>query len=203
MEADVHLIYSLLLTRNRFFISSVVQHFTQYNFQMSHNVRMQNDKILHLLQEYRDLANMNFRFKEKQRPRLYVSSRASKLCDYPMNEVLCADQLYPQWKPELIDTIVKCLTPQNIRVHLAAKAYESVANETERWYDTKYKKERIPAEIIDMWENAGYNSEFHLPAKNEFIPSRLNIKPRDDNVIGYYFIYVHTCTTHTHARVYI
>lgn len=143
------------------------------------------------------MANVNFRFKEKQQPRLYVSSRASKMWDYPMNEVLCGDQLYPQWKPELIDTIMKCLTPQNIRVHVVAKAYESTANEAERWYGTKYKKEPISAEVIDKWDNAGCNSEFHLPAKNEFIPSRLDIKPRDDNVIGYCSVCIHT---HTHAR---
>ncbi|XP_032664480.1 insulin-degrading enzyme isoform X2 [Odontomachus brunneus] len=132
--------------------------------------------------EYRDLASVNFRFMEKQQPRSYVSSRVTGLWDYPMNEILCGDCLFPQWKPELIDTIVNCLTPQNIRVHVVAKAYENVANETERWYGTKYKKESISAGTIDMWENAGYNSEFHLPAKNEFIPSRLDLKPRDDNV---------------------
>lgn len=160
------------------------------NFLMSHNMWIQNGGISRLLQEYRDLANVNFRFMEKQQPRSYVSSRVTGLWDYPMNEILCGDCLFPQWKPELIDTIVNCLTPQNIRVHVVAKAYENIANETERWYSTKYKKERISTRIIDMWEDAGYNSEFHLPAKNEFIPSRLDLKPRDDNVIGYYFIYI-------------
>ncbi|XP_014470958.1 PREDICTED: insulin-degrading enzyme isoform X1 [Dinoponera quadriceps] len=146
------------------------------------NMLKKQGPIEWIYNEYRDLANVNFRFTEKQQPRLYASSRVSGLWDYPMNEVLCADRLFPQWKPDLIDTIVKCLTPQNIRVHVVAKACEGTANETEHWYGTKYKKEKISAEVIDMWENAGYNSELHLPARNEFIPSRLDIKPRDENV---------------------
>lgn len=120
---------------------------------------------------------------EKRPPRTYVTSKVQALQEYPMNEVLYADRLFTQWRSDLINWIMEYLTPQNIRIHVVAKAYENLANEIEYWYGTKYKKEKIPAEIIDTWENAGYNSELKLPAKNEFLPTRLDTKPRiTDNV---------------------
>lgn len=131
--------------------------------------------ILHL-QEYRDIANMNFRFKEKFSPRNYVSSTVQSLQEYPMNDVLCAEYVFPEWRPDLIEQIMEYLTPQNVRIHVVAKAYESIANETEIWYGTKYKKEKISKETMNMWNKAGYSTDLKLPPKNEFIATTFDIK---------------------------
>ncbi|XP_012215276.2 insulin-degrading enzyme isoform X1 [Linepithema humile] len=132
--------------------------------------------------EYNDIANMNFRFKEKFSPRSYVTSVVQALQEFPMNEVLCAEYIYTEWRPDLIDEVMKYLTPKNIRIHVVAKAYESIANETESWYGTKYKKEKIPADIISMWENVSDNPDLQLPSKNEFIATKFDIKSNETNV---------------------
>lgn len=134
------------------------------------------------LQEYRDIANMNFRFKEKSSPRNYVNSIVQALQEYPMNEVLCAERTFPEWRPDIINQIMEYLTPQKIRVHVVGKMYENIANETESWYGIKYKKEKIPTDIISMWENVSDNSDLQLPPKNEFIATKFDIKP-EANVI--------------------
>jgi len=137
--------------------------------------RIWSNIILHL-QEYRDIANMNFRFKEKTLPRSYVNSVVQSLQEYPMNEVLCAERIFTEWRPDLINEIMGHLTSQNIRIQVAAKIYEDIATETEKWYGTKYKKEAIPMEIINKWENAIGNSDLQLPEKNEFIATKFDIK---------------------------
>lgn len=119
---------------------------------------------------------MNFRFKEKSSPRNYVSSIVQSLQEYPMNDVLCAEHVFPEWRPDLIEQIMKYLTPQNVRIHVVAKAYENIANETEIWYGTKYKKEKLSKEIMDMWNQAGYSTDLKLPSKNEFIANMFDIK---------------------------
>ncbi|XP_011268023.1 insulin-degrading enzyme isoform X2 [Camponotus floridanus] len=132
--------------------------------------------------EYRDIANMNFRFKEKSSPRNYVNSIVQALQEYPMNEVLCAEHTFPKWRPDIINQIMEYLTPHNIRVHVVGKIYENIADETENWYGTKYKKEKIPTDIINMWENVSDNSDLQFPPKNEFIATKFDIKPHEANV---------------------
>ena len=119
---------------------------------------------------------MNFRFKEKNSPRNYVSSTVQALQEFPINEVLSAPRLFSEWRPELIDLVIGYLTPQNIRIQVVAQAFEEIATEVEPWYQTKFKKEKIPSNIIERWSNVGLNSDLTLPAKNEFIPTEFDIK---------------------------
>ncbi|XP_076297777.1 insulin degrading metalloproteinase isoform X2 [Lasioglossum baleicum] len=130
--------------------------------------------------EYRDIADMNFRFKEKESPLKYVLELVCCIQDYPMEEVLVAENLFMSWEPDLIESIMKYLVPEKVRIHVVGQLYENICNETERWYGTKFKKEKIPKSIIDKWSNAGCNSDLKLPPKNEFIPKRFDIKPAEN-----------------------
>lgn len=122
---------------------------------------------------------MNFRFKEKSSPRSYVSSTVRHLQEYPIEEVLSAPRLFTEWRPDLINDLAQYLVPEKIRVQVVAKAYEAEANSVESWYGTKYKKEKIPDEVIKKWNNAELNESFYLPEKNEFVPTKFEIKPNE------------------------
>ena len=140
------------------------------------------------LQEYKDIDNINFRFKEKSSPRTYVKFLVRALQEFPMNEVLCAHLVNPEWRPDLIEEIMRYLIPQNVRIHIAAKIYENIANEIESWYGTKYKKVKISKEIMDTWNSPGFNDDLKLPLKNEFIATTFDIKPQTNvikNIIFY------------------
>ncbi|XP_011877957.1 PREDICTED: insulin-degrading enzyme isoform X2 [Vollenhovia emeryi] len=153
-------------------IEDIVQLMFQYI-----NMLKRKDPIKWIYDEYKDIANINFRFKEKFPPRCYVTCIVQMLQEYPMNDVLCAQTVFPEWRPDLIEEIMKYLVPENIRIHVVAKAYENIADETEKWYGTKYKKVKISKETMDMWKHAGYNNDLRLPSKNEFIASTFDIKP--------------------------
>ncbi|XP_015602966.1 insulin-degrading enzyme isoform X2 [Cephus cinctus] len=146
------------------------------------NMLKKEGPVKWIFEEYRDIAEMNFRFKEKSSPRSYVYATVQTLQEYPMEEVLSAPQLYTEWNPELINLVVDHLTPQNIRVQVVGKQFENIATESEYWYGTKYKKEKISEDIISKWSNAGLNKDLRLPMKNEFIPTRFDIKAHESEV---------------------
>jgi len=106
------------------------------------------------------------------------------------------------WKPELIAEVLSKLTPDNCRfaskigkfrlydkivyfhrVGIVSKKYESVADQTEKWYGTKYKIEEISTELMKKWQDSVPSNELQIPGRNEFIPSNLELFPKDDNVI--------------------
>ncbi|XP_076624911.1 insulin degrading metalloproteinase isoform X1 [Colletes latitarsis] len=146
------------------------------------NMLKKHGPVEWIYNEYRDIANMNFQFKEKYSPTVYVTNLVTNLQEYTMEEVLVGEQLIPLWKPDLIKEIMEYLTPEKIRINVIGQIYESVADETEKWYGTKFKREKIPQNIINSWMNAGYNPELKLPIKNEFIPEKFDIKSAENNI---------------------
>ncbi|XP_076245093.1 insulin degrading metalloproteinase isoform X2 [Calliopsis andreniformis] len=144
------------------------------------NMLKKHGPVEWIYNEYADIADMNFRFKEKSSPSNYVSYLVQKVQCYPMEDVLIAENLYLSWEPDLINWVISQLIPDNIRINVIGKLFEDIANETEKWYGTKYKKEKIPENIINMWCNAGYSSDLKLPEKNEFIPEKFDIKSAEN-----------------------
>ncbi|XP_078036268.1 insulin degrading metalloproteinase isoform X2 [Augochlora pura] len=148
------------------------------------NMLKKHGPVEWIYNEYKDIAEMNFRFMEKMPPKKYVIHLVSCVQDYPMEEILVAGNIFMTWDPKLIESIMKYLVPEKVRIHVIGQLYESISNETEKWYGTKFKKEKIPKSTIEQWSNAGYNPDLQLPQKNEFIPKRFDIKSAE-NVTKY------------------
>ncbi|KAJ8025523.1 Insulin-degrading enzyme [Holothuria leucospilota] len=126
-------------------------------------------------EECRDLDAMKFRFKDKERASAYVTKLCHQLHFYPMNEVLFAPYCMDEYKPELIEMILSLLTPDNIRVACISQSFQGKTDEVEKWYGTEYRLCQIPEETIERWKNIGLNRKFHLPGRNEFIPTNFDI----------------------------
>ncbi|XP_041476883.1 insulin-degrading enzyme-like isoform X1 [Lytechinus variegatus] len=129
--------------------------------------------------ECRDLDAMRFRFKDKERPSGYVTKVAHLLHDYPMDEVLSASYLMPEFKPDVITEILERLTPENIRVAVVSKSFEGKTDKVEKWYGTEYSIRNIEPSLIKRWDEAGLNEKFSLPPRNEFIPTNFELAPRE------------------------
>ncbi|XP_052226154.1 insulin-degrading enzyme-like isoform X2 [Dreissena polymorpha] len=132
-----------------------------------------------IFQECADLGAMQFRFKDKERPRNYTSALSGILMDYPMEEVLCAQYLQSEFKPDLINMVLDKLLPSNMRVSVVAKKFAGQTEKTEAWYGTDYKLEKIPADKIKTWENCGLHEALSLPEVNEFIPTNFDLVPQE------------------------
>ncbi|TKC52014.1 hypothetical protein EI555_005714 [Monodon monoceros] len=94
---------------------------------------------------------------------------------YPLEEVLTAEYLLEEFRPDLIEMVLDKLRPENVRVAIVSKSFEGKTDCTEEWYGTQYKQEAIPHEVIKKWQNADLNGKFKLPTKNEFIPTNFEI----------------------------
>ncbi|KYN28454.1 Insulin-degrading enzyme, partial [Trachymyrmex cornetzi] len=139
-------------------------------------INMLNSKgpIKWIYEEYRNIDNMNRRFKGNISPHDHVKFTARALQNYPMNEILCT---HIDWRPDVIEEIMKYLTPQNVRIHITAKEFENITNEIECWYGTKYKKVKVSKKIMNKWNSHLFNDAMKLPPKNIYIPSTFDIKP--------------------------
>uniref|UniRef100_A0A3Q0QWJ7 Insulin-degrading enzyme n=1 Tax=Amphilophus citrinellus TaxID=61819 RepID=A0A3Q0QWJ7_AMPCI len=130
-----------------------------------------------VFEECKDLNKVAFRFKDKERPRGYTSKIAGLLHYYPLEEVLAAEYLLEDFRPDLIEMVLDKLRPEHVRVIVVSKSFEGQTDKTEEWYGTQYKQEAISEETIKKWANADLNGKFKLPMKNEFIPTNFEIYP--------------------------
>uniref|UniRef100_A0AAR5Q891 Insulin-degrading enzyme n=1 Tax=Dendroctonus ponderosae TaxID=77166 RepID=A0AAR5Q891_DENPD len=131
--------------------------------------------------ENRDIGNMIFRFKDKESPRSYISNIVNSLQYYPLEDVLYANYMLSEWKPDLIEEVWDNFDPEKARLSVVAKAHAAICTETEPWYGTKYKEEKIPSETLKEWKNAGFCQEFRLPEQNEFIPTDFTLYQQEDS----------------------
>ncbi|GFO42674.1 insulin-degrading enzyme [Plakobranchus ocellatus] len=132
-----------------------------------------------IYKECKDLAALSFNFKDKESPRVYSSGLAGRLQDYPMEDVLSAYSLFDDFRPDLINTILDKLVPSNMRVTIVSKKFANEADQTEKWYGTKYKVAKFSKEQINKWSNCGCHENLRLPDKNEFIPTNFEILPKE------------------------
>ncbi|KAF7987713.1 hypothetical protein HCN44_003576 [Aphidius gifuensis] len=134
-----------------------------------------------IFNEYKEIAQMEYNFKEKKQPRDAVKITSRNLQKYPIDELLSVPYLPTEWRPDLIKSLYDYLLPKNIRVHIVAQAYDGIADKTEYWYGTKYSEESIPDCIIEKWSEPGWPDYLKLPTVNEFIPKNFDIKQVDDS----------------------
>ncbi|KAJ8705714.1 hypothetical protein PYW08_012760 [Mythimna loreyi] len=132
-------------------------------------------------EEQKDLMALEFRFKDTQEARGMVTGHVHLLQEFPIEDVLCAYYIMTEWKPELIESLLSLLTPDNVRVGIVAKCFEKKCTMTEPWYGTKYLQEDIEDELIEEWKSVDPTNELHLPPPNEFIPTKLTLETGEDS----------------------
>lgn len=133
-----------------------------------------------IFDECSTLKEITFDYKEKEKPRDYVSNLASNMHEYSIEEVVKSSYILDDYKPELIDDLISYLKPENMRVTIVAKKFQNQTNRKEKYYGIDYSYENIPEETMNLWKNAGNNSKLHLPEPNEFIPNKLELVEREE-----------------------
>ncbi|XP_017301100.1 insulin-degrading enzyme [Diaphorina citri] len=135
-----------------------------------------------IFKEYKEILDIEFRFKEKEKPSSYVSSLCSNLHLYPLNEILVAPYMLTEYKPDLISDLLNRLRPDNMRLALVAKQFEPLCDKVEPWYGTKYTRQPMSEEQLTKWTNVSSNDAFHLPSPNEFIATDFSLLPSDPDI---------------------
>lgn len=103
-----------------------------------------------IFEEYLNLSEMQFRFKDKETALMLVSSVVHSMQLYPMEEVLTAPYLISDWRPELIESLMEDLVPEKSRIIVVGQKVEPICDQTEFWYGTKYHSDSISNDTIQV-----------------------------------------------------
>ena len=139
-----------------------------------------------IFDEMKGMAEVNFRFKQKS-PASDFTSKVSSVMQKPIPRtcLLSGSRLLRKFDPHLIGEALQYLRSDNFRLSIISHDFTDGLEERERWYGTEYRLEKIPsedlAEIIKAEQGTTNNrlSDLHLPQRNEFIPTRLEVEKKD------------------------
>ncbi|KPI35377.1 putative zinc protease [Cyphellophora attinorum] len=139
-------------------------------------------------EEMKNMAEVDFRFRQKS-PASRFTSGTSSIMQKPLPRewLLSGISKFRKFDPKAIVNAMQFLKDDNFRLMIVAQDFPGDWNEKERWYGTDYKVQKFPVEVHDEFRKALAASsserpaDLHLPHKNEFIPTRLDVEKVDVN----------------------
>lgn len=132
------------------------------------------------------MADVDFKFKQKT-PASRFTSRISSVMQKPLPRewLLSGHSRLRTFEPKLIQKGLERLRPDNFRMTIVSRNFPGNWDKKEKWYGTEYRYEKIPDDLMRELEAAATISpskrlsKLHLPHKNNFIPSQLEVEKRD------------------------
>lgn len=139
-----------------------------------------------MFDEMKNMGDVNFRFKQKS-PASRFTSNISAMMQKPLprNWLLSGSTKLRKFDPDGITKALQFLRPDNFRLMIISPDHPVNLDKKEKWYGTEYTVQRIPAETLLELEESTQNGVrdrpegLHLPHKNEFIPTRLDVEKKD------------------------
>lgn len=139
-----------------------------------------------IFDEIKGMAEVDFKFEEKQSASNFVRSMSSTMQKpLPREWLLSATDLLRRWDPEAIATALNYLRADNYRLTIVSQTYPGEWDQKEKWYGTEYKVQPIDpkfAAAVKKAEETTSNNrlpDLHLPHRNEFIPSKLTVEKKE------------------------
>eukprot|EP00980_Cylindrotheca_fusiformis_P026152 scaffold15472_cov117-Cylindrotheca_fusiformis.AAC.16 len=135
--------------------------------------------------ELREIAAINFKFRESGDPTDFCSSAAELLFeDDRPGDILVSGSLVDDYDPVVANAFLERLSPDNAMITVVDSAKEhhhgSDGWKVEPLYGATYREHDIPDEQLKRWATCSEsNSKLHLPALNEYIPSDFSLRCDD------------------------
>jgi len=120
------------------------------------------------------MADIAFKFQEKQNPMGYVSGLAGQMQHYPVTEVLRAGYLMTDYDAELIRQVADQLTTDNLFVMLTAP--EVATDRVSLRYQADYAVNPVDPKLLARWQRPSAIAELRLPERNPYIPASLELQ---------------------------
>lgn len=139
-------------------------------------------KIFHL-QEYKEIQEIKFRFKQKDSSLECVKTISRSLKHIrDMNYILRIDttMVYERFFIEKI--LSDFLSQLHMRICIIAGKFKNFTDYFKDIEIFRYQKEKVSAKTCAKWLNNA-SAELNLPACNEFLPATICRKPWKQNVI--------------------
>ena len=135
--------------------------------------------------ELRQISATNFKFRENGDPTDFCSSASELLFDEdtPPAELLVSGSKSEDYDPVVASAFLDRLRPENCMIHVVDSGLNK--DHPEEWkveplYGAVYRENTMSQEQMDRWENpTDINSELHVPALNEYIPTDFSLRCED------------------------
>jgi len=129
-----------------------------------------------LFNEMAAINRLNFDYADKDSERYAVMSMASNMHYYVFADVLSADYLMTEYRPDLMKEIISQLTIKNSVILSVSK--NSNTNKLSEYYQVPYAVTDLPKEWEDAIGDAGLNAEIQLPKPNPFLPESFKVQSK-------------------------
>ena len=136
------------------------------------------------INEYIKKNHIEFDYKNQKTPLKTCTSYTSCFFSYNNEDILTGEYLIEEFNEEITEKYLKDLKQENCLIFLYSKEIEKECNLTEKWYGTKYTKEKFTYtdEEIDKVE---CKHPLDYPPENLFFPENLDLLKEPDEIIKY------------------
>ncbi len=124
--------------------------------------------------EMKKMAEIGFRFKEKEDPIDYARYLAANMQEVPGNDAVASRWLYEKFRPDLVKELLNYLRVDNLQIVMVNPGV--ITNIKERWYGAEYAVKPVSKTRQKKWTAPGVNKKLKLPAPNPFIPDNVELK---------------------------
>lgn len=139
-----------------------------------------------IFEEQKGMADVDFKFKQKT-PASRFTSKISSVMQRPLPRewLLSGLSRLRKFDPVHIRKGIECLRPENLRMTIISRDFPGKWDKKEKWYGTEYTSEKIPNEFLEELKKAALSSpaerisKLHLPHKNQFIPTKLEVEKKE------------------------
>jgi len=126
-------------------------------------------------QEMKQLAEIDFRFREKQAPISAVTRLSMQMPHVAPEDVLRAPWMMESYVPDQYRDILSRLTPENVLVAIQEPEPDFESPQKTRWYDAEYSVVPLDPGAITSTSDSGRAAGLALPMENPFIPENLGM----------------------------
>ncbi|KAK7570948.1 hypothetical protein V3481_019038 [Fusarium oxysporum f. sp. vasinfectum] len=139
-----------------------------------------------IFQEQKEMADIDFMFEQKT-PACDFTCRISSAMQKPLPRewLLSGHSRLREFAPDEIQKALATIHPDNFRMTIVSREYPGNWDQKEKWYGTEYRHEKIPDDLMEECRKAfavspkDRLSALHLPHKNKFIPTKLEVKRKE------------------------
>ena len=127
--------------------------------------------------EEKNMRQINFDYRNKKKADDFTQKWAEHLLLYEPEDVFVGDYLIKEYNKELLRKYLDMFNLDNLIISFVSKSLEKECTLTEKFYGTKYSKEKLTIKKEDI-VNFKYDKHiFDYPPENKFFPKNLEVFP--------------------------
>ncbi|MEX2474401.1 insulinase family protein [Marinobacter sp.] len=125
--------------------------------------------------EMKNLAQMDFRFRERREPVHEVMRLSNQLRHYEPADILQAPWMLEDYEPAHYKDILSRLTPDNLLVTVVAPQPEIETPSLTQWYQAAWELKPLETSDLSARKVDGLAGQLRLPEPNPFVPENLGM----------------------------